>query len=156
VEVSNPMNLGGKSKFPILTSPEVDQERLLFYLEKQLKYEGATQVVRRGDLVIFSGRPVAFVRMRSFLYNPGRGFLRVTMEDQHLAVTYRMSFMWIIAFVIIGILFFTWHFIFNNLPLEPYLFFVVGGSLSFGFNIFTMLVSLAMFIERTFDSFMRE
>lgn len=150
------MNLGGKSRFPILTSPEIDQERLLFYLEKQLKYEGATHVVRRGDLVIFSGKIVAFVRMPSFLYNWGRGFLRVTIENQNLVVTYRMSFMWIIVFLIIGCLFFTYHLIVNNLPLEPYLFFVLGGSLSFGLNIFGMLVSLAMFIERTFDSFMRE
>ena len=150
------MNLGGKSRFPILTSPKEDQERLLFYLEKQLKYEGATQVVRRGDLVIFSGRILAFVHMRSFLYNFGRGFLRVTIEGQNLVVTYRMSFMWIIAFLTIGILFFTYHLIFNNLSIEPYLFFVLGGSLSFGFNIFIMLLSLTMFIERTFDSFMRE
>src|SRR5688572_27464764 len=99
------MNLGGKSKFPVLTSPEADQERLLFYLEKQLKYEGATEVVRRGDLVIFSGKLVAFVRMRSFLYNWGRGFLRVTIEDQNLVVTYRMSFTWVIVFLIIASLF---------------------------------------------------
>jgi hypothetical protein len=150
------MNLGGKSRFPILTSPEGDQERLLFYLEKQLKYEGATQVVRRGDLVIFSGRIFAFGHMLGFLHNFGRGFLRVTIEGKTLVVTYRMSFMWIIAFLTIAILFFTYHLIFNSLSLGSYLFFVLGGSLSFGFNIFIMLVSLAMFIERTFDSFMRE
>lgn len=150
------MIFGGKSRFPILTSPEADQERLLFYLEKQLKYEGAPQVTRHGDLVTFSGILFTFTHVRSFLAGGGRGFVRVTIEDQKLNVTYRLSFFGMLILLMVGSLLLIFGFIFNTLPIKSVLYMFLAFYFFIGFNIFIPLVSFALFIEKTFDSFMKE
>lgn len=150
------MIFGGKSRFPILNSPQADQERFLFYLEKQLKYEGAPQVVRHGDLVIFSGILFTFMHIRSFLAGGGRGFIRVTIEDQNLNVTYRLSFFGMLILLMVGSLLLVFGFIFNILPVESILYMFLAFYFFIGFNILIPLVSFSLFIEKTFDSFMKE
>jgi hypothetical protein len=150
------MNFGGKSRFPIITFPETDKESMLFYLEKQLKYEGAQNVVRRGDLIIFSGSIFSLRRLRTFLIFGGKGFLRVTTEGEKTIVTYRLSF--IIPFLLYsaGVIFLSSMFIKQYSFIETLFYALVIFCVIFGFIVLTQLVSLAMFIERTFDAFMKK
>jgi hypothetical protein len=151
------MMFGGKSKFPIIVSPEMDKEKMLFYLEKQLNYEWATQVVRRGDLVTFSGNMFTLTRLRTFLRFGGRGFIRVTTEGERLLVTYRLSFMGIFLIFLVGSIFLTFITINGgNLDIGAFTFILLFFYLAVGINIFIRLVSLALFIDRTFDAFVKK
>ncbi|MBL8080208.1 MAG: hypothetical protein JNM55_19720 [Anaerolineales bacterium] len=149
------MNFGGKSKFPILNSPEMDQEKMLFYLEKQLKYEGAINVTRHGDLVIFSSNVFTFIRMRTFLEGGGRGFLRVATEGDNLVVVYRLSFVWAFLIFLVGNAFLAYAFILGRAPFESLICMFLAFYFGIGANILIHLISLAMFIERTFDTYMK-
>jgi hypothetical protein len=151
------MVFGGKSKFPIIISPEMDREKMLFYLEKQLIYERANQVARRGDLITFSGNFLTFVRVRSFLNSIGRGFIRVTAEEERLIVTYRLSFTGFFSILLLGGFILTVAVI-NGGMADPGSLLGIALFLCVvvGFNIFIQLVSLAIFIERIYDSFMKE
>lgn len=148
---------GGKSKFPIIVSPEMDKEKMLFYLEKQLNYEWATQVVRRGDLVTFSGNMFTLTRLRTFLRLGGRGFIRVIIEGERLLVTYRLSFMGIFLIFLVGSIFLTFITInAGNPDIGAFTFILLFFCLAVCINIFIRLVSLALFIDRTFDAFVRK
>lgn len=154
------MILGGKSRFPIINSPEMDKEKFLLYLEKQLRYEDATQVVRKGDLVLFTGTIFTIVRLRTFLRFGERGFVRVTTEGNELIVTYRLSFIWSFFVFLLGGLFLTvvtW----NGEITDPATFTSIMMILFFvciaiGFTAIAQLVSLAVFVERTHDAFMKK
>jgi hypothetical protein len=150
------MVFGGKSRFTIIDSPEMDREKMLFYLEKQLKYERARNVVRRGDLVFFSGNIFTFVRIRQFVQVGDRGFIRVTTEAGKLVVMYRLSFVWIFFLYLAGVLFLASMLIKDNSVVNTFLSALALFCTVFGFIVFSSLVSFAMFIDRTFDSFMRK
>jgi hypothetical protein len=157
VKMSGFMMFGGKSSFTIIDSPEMDREKMLFYLEKQLKYERATQVVRRGDFVTFSGTMFTFIRLRTFLEFGGRGFVRVTTKGDKLIVTYRLSFIGFLLIFLAGGLFLTITMVNEGTPdISSFMFVLLFCCVVVGFNVFIRLVSLAMFIDRTFDSFMRK
>ena len=151
------MMFGGKSRFPIENSPEMDREKMLFYLEKQLKYELAKHIVRRGDFITFSGHMFTFIRLRTFLEFGERGFIQVTAEGERLIVTYRLSFMGIFLIFLVGGLFLTAATIMmETFDLSSFIVILLFCCVAVGFNIFVRLVSLTMFIERIFDSFMRK
>lgn len=151
------MHFGGKSRFPIINSPEEDKKNLLFFLEKQLKYERAYRVVRKGDVVTFSGGMFFFLRPRTFLELGGRGFVRVVMDGENLVVIYRQSFIGIFLLYLAGGLFLL--FLMgngSNTETSSVIAILLIILLATGFNVFIRLVSLAMFIERTFDAFMKK
>jgi hypothetical protein len=151
------MVFGGKSKFPIIVSPEMDKEKMLFYLEKQLNYEWAKQVARRGDLITFSGNALSFIRTRSFLNSVGRGFIRVNTEGERLTVTYRLSFTGFFSVLLLGGFFLTIAVLNEGMTnLDSFVVMLLFFCIALGFNIFIRLASLAMFIERTFDAFMKK
>jgi len=150
------MVFGGKSKFPIIVSPEMDKEKMLFYLEKQLKYERAKDVVRRGDLVFFSGNVLTFARTRQFVEVGGRGFIRITTEDGKLIVMYRLSFVWVFFLYLAGVLFLASMLIKDITAVETFLYLLAFFCIVVGLMVFFSLVSLAIFIERIHDSFMKE
>ena len=147
---------GGKSRFPIIDSPEMDREKMLFYLEKQLKYEWARNVVRRGDLVFFSGNVFTVARIRQFVAAGGKGFIKVTTEDGKLVVIYRLSFTWIFFLYLAGVLFLASMLIKDTSIVSTFLSALALFCTVFGIVVFSSLVSLAMFIDRVFDSFMRK
>src|SRR5262245_27878564 len=136
------MIFGGKSKFTLINSPETGQENMLFYLEKQLKYEGAQNVVRRGDLIIFSGNLFSFRRLRSFLDFGGKGFLRVTTDGEKIIVTYRLSFLIPFLIYLAGIIFIASIVIKDYSIIQTLLFSLVIFCIIFGFIVLTHLVSL--------------
>jgi hypothetical protein len=150
------MVFGGKSKFPIIVSPEMDREKMLFYLEKQLKYEWAKDVVRQGDFVFFSGNVFTFARTRQFVLVGGRGSIRITTEDGKLVVMYRLSFVWIFFLYLAGVLFLASMLIKDISAIETSLYLLAFFCVVVGLMVFFSLVSLAIFIERIYDSFMKE
>ncbi len=150
------MSFGGKSKFPLFDLPEMEKEKMLFYLEKQLKYEWARNVIRQGDLVSFSGNAFTFARTRHFIQVGDGGFIRVTTEGGKLIVMYRVSFVWIFFLYLAGSLFLALILIKDSLVMNTLLSVLALLCTTVGINIFFSLVSLAMFIERTFDAFMKK
>lgn len=151
------MMFGGKSSFPIIVSPEMDKEKMLFYLEKQLKYEWAKHIVRKGDFITFSGNMFTFIRLRTFLSFVERGFIQVATEGERLIVTYRLSFLGSFLVFLIGSLFLIAVTItMETFDINSFIVILLIFCVVVGFNVFTRLVSLAMFIDRTFDAFMRK
>lgn len=154
--MSNFMVLGGKSKFPIIISPEIDKEKFLFYIEKQLIYESATHVARQEDHVTFSGNFSMLIRLRTFLNLGEEGVIRVTTDRNFLVVIYRQTFIKNLFILIVGGLVLT---IFANYSpgFDLNLLIAIMSVLIViqGIDIFARLASLAMFIERIYDAFMK-
>jgi hypothetical protein len=151
------MNFGGKSKFQIITSPEMDKERMLFFLEKQLKYEGANNVARERDTIFFSGFFPTYRRCLFFLVFGGRGVLHVAIEKDKITVVYSQSSAGIVVLYLLGCIFLLWSSSGNIVPtVETILFFFLFFCIATSINIFSRLVSLAMFIERVYDAFMKK
>ncbi len=151
------MNFGGKSKFQTITSPEMDKERMLFFLEKQLKYERANNVAREKDTLFFSGFFLAYRSSLLFLVFGGRGVFHVAIERENITVAYSQSHAGIFVLYLLGCIFLLWTFSGEVAPtVEVFLFFSLLFCIATSISIISRLVSLAMFIERVFDAFMKK
>ena len=151
------MTFGGKSKFQIITSPEMDKERMLFFLEKQLKYEWVYNVTREKDTLFFSGFFPAYRSSLLFLVFGGRGILHVAVEKEKITVAYSQSHAGIFILYLLGCIFLLFIFSAGVAPtVETLLFTCLLFCVTTSISIISRLVSLAMFIERVFDAFMKK
>ena len=151
------MTFGSKSKFQIIDSPEMDKERLLFFLEKLLKYEQANNVVRENDMLLFSGFFPTYKRSLLFLGFGGRGFIHVAVEKEKIYVTYNQSYAGIFIIYLFGFIFVSWIFSGGVAPtIETLLFVFLFFCVALSISIFARVISLAIFITNAFDTFMKE
>jgi hypothetical protein len=93
--ILNFMHFDGQIKFPVSDDSVVTKEKMLEHSEKQLKIERARNILRKGNILTFSGRIFRFKITANFLSVTDAGFIRVTENENQLIVDYRLSF-WVI------------------------------------------------------------
>ena len=104
--ILNFMHFDGQIKFPVSDGSVVTKEKMLEHIEKQMKIERARTILRKGNILTFSGRIFRLRVTAKFLSVTDARFIRVTENENLLDVDYRLSFWAIfIYYVVMSLIF---------------------------------------------------